>query len=146
MEWISGNIFIRRNVLPKIGDATNGHGHNFDHTTIVFSGRVRVVAREPDVTKQAATPSGDLIFDKTGSPIYFTVPGKVIADREFGDGSPFGRHFLVKAGVWHDITAMMDATEYWCVYAHREPQADASAVNTGWEVSQVFTGHRQAYE
>lgn len=47
-EWVSGNIFIRRNALPAVGDRVDGHRHSFDHTTIVFSGAVRVKAKLPD--------------------------------------------------------------------------------------------------
>lgn len=49
-EWVSGNVFIRRNRLPATGDAVNGHKHNFDHTTIVFTGAVHVRAVKPDGT------------------------------------------------------------------------------------------------
>jgi hypothetical protein len=48
MEWVSGNIFIRPNRLPVVGDAVDGHKHNFDHTTIVFTGAVHVTATLPD--------------------------------------------------------------------------------------------------
>lgn len=47
-EWISGNIFIRSNELPKVGDKVDGHKHNFDHTTVVFKGAVHVKAKLPD--------------------------------------------------------------------------------------------------
>lgn len=47
-EWVSGNIYIRRNRLPEVGDRVDGHMHNFDHTTIVFKGAVRVKAKLPD--------------------------------------------------------------------------------------------------
>lgn len=50
MEWQSGNIFIRPNNLPVAGNATQGHTHNFDHTTIVFKGSVHVRAVKPDGT------------------------------------------------------------------------------------------------
>lgn len=111
MEWISGNIFIRPNQLPKAGDKTDGHTHNFDHTTIVFSGRVRVIARKPGL-------DGQLIE---------------IADRCFGGPDDHGRHFLVKANVHHEIVALEDNTEYWCVYSHRTPQGEVSQANTGWQ-------------
>jgi quercetin dioxygenase-like cupin family protein len=47
-EYASGNIFIRENPLPKIGDRTAGHTHNFDHTTFVIKGAVHVKAICPD--------------------------------------------------------------------------------------------------
>jgi len=48
MEWQSGNVFIRPNTLKIAGEFTDGHEHNFDHTTIVFTGSVRVEAVYPD--------------------------------------------------------------------------------------------------
>lgn len=48
MEWVSGNIFIRPNTLTKAGDVTDGHTHNFDHTTVVFKGAIHVKATLPD--------------------------------------------------------------------------------------------------
>ncbi len=48
MEWVSGNVFIRPNKLPRQGDVTHGHAHNFDHTTIVFTGAIHVMAKLPE--------------------------------------------------------------------------------------------------
>lgn len=44
MEWQSGNIFIRRNILERAGDVIDGHAHRFDHTSYVICGMVRVEA------------------------------------------------------------------------------------------------------
>ena len=41
-------------------------------------------------------------------------------------------HCLIKAEVEHEITALVDGTEFWCVYAHREPQGDIVQHYTGW--------------
>lgn len=54
-EIVSGNIFIRKNILQKLGDECGGHTHNFDHTTIVFRGSVHVVAEFPDGTVHEQT-------------------------------------------------------------------------------------------
>ncbi len=106
MEWISGNVFIRPSGVLAKGAVTGGHKHNFDHTTIVFKGSVHVKATLPD--------------------------GSVI-ERDFGAvGHPNGRHFLVKAEVSHEITALEDDTEYWCVYSHRTPQGDVIQHWDGW--------------
>jgi hypothetical protein len=51
VEFSSGNIFIRKNPMPKAGDLVDGHKHNFDHTTIVFKGAVHVEATLPNGTK-----------------------------------------------------------------------------------------------
>ena len=38
-----GNIWVRQNVLEKIGDTNNGgHKHNFDHVTLLTQGKVSV--------------------------------------------------------------------------------------------------------
>lgn len=106
MEWVSGNVFIRPQVLEKAGDEVEGHKHNFDHTTIIFRGQVCVKAKRPDGT---------------------------IIVRNFGEGTEFGiRHFLVKAEVEHTITALVDDVEFWCVYSHRTPQGDVVQGYTGW--------------
>lgn len=49
MEWVSGNVFIRP-AMQRVsaGYRVDGHTHNFDHTTIVFSGAVHVRAQLPD--------------------------------------------------------------------------------------------------
>jgi hypothetical protein len=101
VEWVSGNIFIRPNTLPKVGDVTHGHTHNFDHTTVVFRGAVHVRA---------------------------TLPNGAVIERDFTAPA----HFLVRADVEHEITALADDTVYWCVYAHRDAQGDVVQTNTGW--------------
>lgn len=51
MELVSGNIFIRKTMQHATkGERVDGHKHNFDHTTIVFSGGVHVKATLPDGT------------------------------------------------------------------------------------------------
>ena len=54
IEWVSGNVFIRPNKLAKAGDAIEGHRHNFDHTTIVFTGAIRITATLPDGSQRCA--------------------------------------------------------------------------------------------
>jgi len=41
-------------------------------------------------------------------------------------------HFLVKAGVEHQITALEEGTEMWCVYSHRTAQGEVVQQYTGW--------------
>lgn len=101
MELVSGNIFIRKNGGMAKGDKVGGHTHNFDHTTIVFTGAVHVSALCPD--------------------------GRVI-EQDFRAPT----HFLVKAEVKHEITALEDGTEFWCVYGHRTPQGDVVQEFNGW--------------
>ena len=101
MEWISGNVFIRRNQMETAGTIIGGHTHNFDHTTIVFTGAVHVVA---------------------------TLPNGSVIERDFRAPA----HFLVKADVLHEITALEDRTEFWCVYSHRNAQGDVVQDHDGW--------------
>jgi hypothetical protein len=64
MEWQSGNVFIRANKLAKAGDLTAGHTHNFDHTTIIFKGAVRITAKLPngtEIVREADAPAHFLI-------------------------------------------------------------------------------------
>jgi len=66
-EWVSGNIFIRPFTYEK-GAVTEGHTHNFDHTTIVFTGSVRVDATLED---------GRTITREFTAPAFFLVKAKV---------------------------------------------------------------------
>ena len=102
MEFVSGNVFIRKNHMPSKGLIVNGHTHNFDHTTIVFSGGIHVKAKLPD--------------------------GRVI-DRDFYAPN----HCLIRAEVEHEITSLVDDTEFWCVYSHRTPQGDVVQEYTGFD-------------
>lgn len=88
-ERVSGNIFIRPSGILAAGKVMPRHRHNFDHTTIVFSGAVRL------------TPDG-------GAPVVLRAPAE----------------YLVRAGVEHEITALVDGTVYWCVYAHRDAKGE----------------------
>ena len=102
MEWVSGNIFIRKSVIDKAGGVIPGHTHMFDHTTIVFRGSVHVRAR---------------------------LPGGEIIERDFVAPT----HFLVKKDVEHEITALEDDTEFWCVYSHRDAKGEVVQEWTGWQ-------------
>jgi quercetin dioxygenase-like cupin family protein len=108
-EWISGNIFIRPNQNMKKGDVIQGHKHNFDHTSFVTEGSVHVKAVTPD--------------------------GRVI-ESDFGKDYKY-RHFLVLADVEHEITALEDGTNFYCIYSHRTPQGEVSISQTGWREAYV---------
>ena len=69
MEWASGNIFIRPMEFAKAGEINPGHKHNFDHTTIVFTGSVHVAATLPD----GSVKEGDFT-----APSYFLVRKDVL--------------------------------------------------------------------
>lgn len=88
-EFVSGNIFVRPVHLAKVGDTLHSHCHPFDHTTIVFRGKVA---------------------------IHTIYEGRDWAKKD----AEAPCHFLVEAGVWHEITALVDDTLLWCVYSHRD--------------------------
>jgi hypothetical protein len=102
-EWVSGNIFIRK---------------MFDH-----------------VAADTVNPGHAHKFDHTS--IVFT--GAVHVRAETPDGRVIERdfyapaHFLVKADVLHEITALEDDTTVWCLYSHRTPQGDVRQEWTGWK-------------
>ncbi len=50
-------------------------------------------------------------------------------EREFEAGT----HCLIQAGVVHEITALEDDSEFWCIYSHRTPQGRIVQEFTGWE-------------
>ena len=119
MEYVSGNIFIRKNRLAKAGDFVDGHAHNFDHTSYVLKGAVLV---------EAVTPDGRTIRR------VFRSPYHAAADLGEMDGATEGPNwFLVKAEVTHKITALIDDTEFDCIYSHRTPQGDVIQHWNGWQ-------------
>lgn len=63
MEYISGNIFIRPNVLG-IGGRVDGHVHNFDHTTFALKGWFMI---------RGISPTGTMIINQFASSEYSEV-------------------------------------------------------------------------
>ena len=57
-----------------------------------------------------------------------TTPDGRVIERDFKAPS----HFLVKADVLHDIVALEDRTEVWCVYSHRDAQGEVVQQYDGW--------------
>lgn len=105
MEYISGNIFIRPMVFEKAGEVVEGHFHNFDHTSYVVRGALRIEALGLD--------------------------GSVVksAEKRASDGHNW---VLIKATVRHRITALEDRSIGHCIYAHRNPQGDVTQEYDGW--------------
>lgn len=108
MDLVSGNIFIREMIL-KEGDVVNGHTHNFDHTTFVPKGSVKIE-----------------ILDEDGNP-------KTTVVKKAG----FRNWVLIKANACHRLTALEDDTVCHCIYSHNTPQDEISQVYTGWEDAYV---------
>lgn len=80
-----GNIWVRQNVLERVGEAHDGHEHKFDHVTLLVSGKVAVAI-------------------KGSAPKEFTAPTFIVIRKEHT----------------HKITALMDGTVYYCVFALRD--------------------------
>jgi hypothetical protein len=152
MEWVSGNIYIRPMNNPNGMEKTSkieGHTHNFDHTSIFFSG-IWYVKR----WKKAVDENGVQLKMPDGKEAW------VLMD-EFEREGPF--HLLIEANHKHEFIFMgfrvpdwmneylsklseQDAQEFkdkyslslgkaWCVYSHRTPQGDISLDHTGWDTA-----------
>lgn len=68
IEQVSGNLFMRKHCAVDAGKVIEGHKHNFDHTTILFKGRVAV---------KATTPDGRLIEREFVAPTHFLIKAEV---------------------------------------------------------------------
>lgn len=102
-EWVSGNIFIRPNRLERAGDRTDGHCHNFDHTTIVFKGAVHVKATYQDGSIREAdfvAPAHFLVRKDVMHEITATEPSTVFWC-VYSHRNPQGDVVQVYDG-WHD--------------------------------------------
>jgi hypothetical protein len=80
-EFSCGNIYIRKNHLPNVGDRVDGHKHNFDHTTLFQRGSFHVKAKLPNgtlVERDFVAPAFALIRADVEHEITATV-----ADSEF---------------------------------------------------------------
>lgn len=76
-EIACGNIFIRKNYLPNVGDSVDGHTHNFDHTTLFQRGSFHVKAVLPDgtvVERDFVAPTFALIKAEVKHEIVATSP------------------------------------------------------------------------
>ena len=90
---IIGPIGVRRHVLEHVCEESQGHEHNYDHTTIVIRGRVKVTYSYPK--------DGEIVQGES---------------REF----EAGECIEIKANVHHTIKALEDNTVYLCVFSHRD--------------------------
>ena len=110
MEFASGNVFIREMRFEKTGDVIEGHTHNFDHTTYVARGALKIESLHEDGTV------------------------KQTAIKRAGDGHNW---VLIKADVTHRITALEDFSVGHCIYAHRNPQSEIVQEYQGWTPAYV---------
>lgn len=105
MEFISGNIFVREMRFIKAGDVVGGHTHNFDHTTYVIRGCLKIESLNSDDTVKK------------------TVIKKAVEGKNW---------VLIKAGVKHRITALEDDSMGHCIYSHRNQQGEIVQEYDGW--------------
>lgn len=90
---VVGPIGIRKHFLEKTCNVSEGHEHNYDHTTIVVRGRIKVTYS----------------FMQNG----VKVEGE---SKEFEAGEAI----FIKADVYHTVKALEDNTMYMCVFSHRD--------------------------
>lgn len=105
MEYVSGNIFIRQMFFPTAGFVVVGHRHDFDHTTYVARGSLRIERLD-------AHGNVERSIVKTASAGY--------------------NWCLIKAGVIHRLTALEDDSMGHCIYSHRDPQGEVIQLADGW--------------
>ena len=121
MEFVQGNVFIREMRFERAGDVVNGHAHNFDHTTYVARGAIRIEQLrilQPAIRDEAGEVVQEAIVEVVRS-----------VEKRASDGYNF---VLIKAGVIHRITALEDNSLGHCIYAHRNPQGEVVEAYDGW--------------
>lgn len=91
MEYTIGSLYIRTLGAMRAGQSCEIHKHNRDHVLQVLRGAIRVEAVLDDGT---------------------------VIDRAYGPGLPPGTEVLIRAGVAHRLTALMDDSEYRCLFVH----------------------------
>ncbi len=73
------------------------------------------------------------IFFRGRFQVKATLPDGTKIEREFTAPA----HCLIRADVTHELIALEDDSEFWCVYAHRDPQGRITQHYTGWEQAYV---------
>ena len=93
MLAITGPIGYRKHFLEKTCQENQGHEHNYDHATIVISGKIKILYN-------------------------YIKDGKLIngESKEFS----IGEVIHIKANVKHTIKALEDNTMYMCIFSHRD--------------------------
>lgn len=89
-EARTGPIAYRQFVLPQTCQVSEGHSHNYDHTTFVHRGRLLVIAHTPEGVETARV--------------------------EYGAGE----FVEIPSGLHHTIKALEDNTVYYCIFSHRD--------------------------
>lgn len=99
-----GGITIKDMYFAKAGEVRKGHCHTYDHCSMCIYGSARV-----ETYKAVFTYPFDMHYEVISDVVY-SAPQHVKNPNEV----PWVN---IKAGVRHQITALMDGTYFWCVYA-----------------------------
>ena len=105
MEYVSGNIFIREMAFDKAGDVVESHTHNFDHTTYVIRGALKIESLDAE---------GNVLKS---------------VEKKASNGHNW---VLIKKDVIHRLTALEDNSMGHCIYAHRDAQGEIQQDYDGW--------------
>lgn len=128
MQFTTGNIEVRSNVFERPGDQSQGHCHNFDHTSIVFTGKVRV---------KAEMPSGKIVEQDFIAPAHFLVKAGIQHSITAIHVSKDEALAQVDAMSPEDIrerlaSFLSQASIVWCVFPHRAPSGEIIDQHIGW--------------
>lgn len=101
---IENELVVREMGTMKKGQVILGHRHNFGHPTVVYTGALQIdllrVLRE----------------DALGHPLEAEVEESAVVS-----GADPQNWYYVRAGRWHQLTALEDGTRYGCWYPFRGP-------------------------
>lgn len=90
---VIGPVSLRTFDLEKKCQENEQHAHNYDHTTIVVAGGIKVFYEYED--------KGETVKGESG---------------EYHQGEAV----CIKAGVRHTVKALVDNTKYMCIFSHRD--------------------------
>jgi hypothetical protein len=127
-ELILENIFIRRIWLKNVGDCIHGHEHNFHHTTVVFTGAMRVTFTEP---VKVLLSWAERIVSWPWRP-WRNWGMKITKDSPTYDRDYYAPDFfLTRKGVRHKLAALEAYTQAGCFYSHHNAQGRVTLEYTG---------------
>lgn len=149
MDHARGNIFIRKMEQKegfKADTLVETHTHNFDHVSVLFSGRWHARKWLPAVTE-----TGEPVLDAGGQPQWLLVldierdgPWDLLIEAKARHSF---RYLGMPVPAWMEpFLALLPpdkAQEFrelhnkslghgWCMYSHRSPQGDVTEYGTGW--------------
>ena len=98
-EFVSGNIYVRP-IHMGLGSEVGGHTHNFDHTTIVFTGTVEAVVTKPDgsIFTQVITAPDFLLIKADYKHSFRALEDGTVMWCVYSHRDPQGRVTLEKTG------------------------------------------------